>query len=90
MESAIRSKRATTASLLLDAPVKVELSDNEVWEPQNYDQSFRGRVTLREAFARSSNAATVRLSESVGRRNVLRAARDVAALCEAVPRFLVA
>jgi penicillin-binding protein 1A len=32
---------------------------------------------MREAFARSSNAATVRLSESVGRANVIRAARDL-------------
>ena len=32
---------------------------------------------MREAFARSSNAATVRLSESVGRANVMRAAREL-------------
>jgi len=32
---------------------------------------------LREAFARSSNAATVRLAETVGRDNVIRAARDL-------------
>jgi len=32
---------------------------------------------LREAFARSSNAATVRLSQAVGRPNVIRAARDL-------------
>ena len=38
---------------------------------------YRGNITLREAFARSSNAATVRLSESVGRGNVLRAAREL-------------
>jgi penicillin-binding protein 1A len=38
---------------------------------------YRGSISLREAFARSSNAATVRLSEAVGRRNVIRAARDL-------------
>jgi penicillin-binding protein 1A len=32
---------------------------------------------MREAFARSSNAATVRLSQAVGRDNVIRAARDL-------------
>ncbi|QIL03320.1 penicillin-binding protein [Sphingomonas sinipercae] len=47
------------------------------WTPVNVDGVYRGPITLREAFARSSNAATVRLSESVGRSNVLRAARDL-------------
>jgi penicillin-binding protein 1A len=32
---------------------------------------------VREAFARSSNAATVRLAQQVGRANVIRAARDL-------------
>ena len=39
--------------------------------------SIAGDITLRDAFARSSNAATVRLSEAVGRGNVLRAAREL-------------
>jgi penicillin-binding protein 1B len=75
--AAIRSKRATTASLLLDSPVKVELSDNEVWEPQNYDEHFRGRVTLREAFERSLNVPTVRLTTDVGAKRVVSTAEDL-------------
>ena len=47
------------------------------WPPLNSDRVYRGRITLREAFARSSNAATVRLSQQVGRANVIRAARDL-------------
>jgi penicillin-binding protein 1A len=47
------------------------------WTPENSDRVYRGRMTLREAFARSSNAATVRLEEAVGRNNVIRAARDL-------------
>ncbi len=47
------------------------------WSPANNDRVYRGEISLREAFARSSNAATVRLSESVGRANVLRAAREL-------------
>jgi len=47
------------------------------WTPVNSDRVYRGEITLREAFARSSNAATVRLSEQVGRGNVIRAARDL-------------
>ena len=47
------------------------------WSPENSDGVYRGRITLREAFARSSNAATVRLAQEVGRDNIIRAARDL-------------
>jgi len=62
----------TADSLIDDSPVTIE-----GWTPVNSDRVYRGRITLREAFARSSNAATVRLSQSVGRANVIRAARDL-------------
>ena len=76
--AAIASKKATTASLLLDAPLKVELSRKETWEPQNYDEGFRGRVTLRESFERSLNVPTVRLTRDVvGLRRVANTAEEV-------------
>ncbi|HYH06545.1 MAG TPA: PBP1A family penicillin-binding protein [Thermoanaerobaculia bacterium] len=74
--AAIASKRVTTASLLLDTPVKIELSGNEVWEPQNYDEAFRGRVTLRESFERSLNVPTVRMTNDIGLRRVASTAKD--------------
>ena len=62
----------TPDSLIDDRPITIN-----GWTPVNSDGVYRGRITLREAFARSSNAATVRLSEAVGRANVIRAARDL-------------
>jgi penicillin-binding protein 1A len=62
----------TPDSMIEDSPVTIE-----GWTPVNSDRVYRGKITLREAFARSSNAATVRLSQSVGRANVIRAARDL-------------
>jgi penicillin-binding protein 1A len=59
-------------SIIEDKPITIA-----GWTPVNSDGVYRGRITLREAFARSSNAATVRLSEAVGRNNVIRAARDL-------------
>jgi penicillin-binding protein 1A len=47
------------------------------WQPKNYGDRYRGTLKLRDAFALSSNVAAVRLSERVGRRNVIRAARDL-------------
>ncbi len=68
--AAIASKRATPSSLLLDAPVTVKLGGDQTWEPHNYDEQFRGRVTLRESFERSLNVPTVRLTQQVGLRRV--------------------
>ena len=62
----------TPDSIIEDRPITIG-----GWTPANSDGIYRGSITLREAFARSSNAATVRLSESVGRANVLRAAREL-------------
>ena len=59
-------------SMIEDKPITVD-----GWTPANSDGIYRGDVTLREAFARSSNSAAVRLSERVGRGNVLRAAREL-------------
>jgi penicillin-binding protein 1A len=62
----------TPDSMIEDSPVTIG-----GWTPVNSDRVYRGPITLREAFARSSNAATVRLSQQVGRSNVIRAARDL-------------
>lgn len=62
----------TPDSLIEDKPITIG-----GWAPENSDRVFRGKMTLREAFARSSNAATVRLAQEVGINNVIRAARDL-------------
>jgi penicillin-binding protein 1B len=72
--AAVQSRKATTSSLLLDAPLKIELAGERTWEPQNYDEDFRGRVTLRESFERSLNVPTVRLTERIGLRRVVNTA----------------
>ena len=53
-----------------DAPVRV--GD---WEPQNYNDTYRGELTLREAFYRSSNSVAVQIAEETGRGHVARLAR---------------
>ncbi len=62
----------TPDDMIDDTPITVD-----GWTPANSDGVYRGKITLREAFARSSNAAAVRLSERVGRGQVLRAAREL-------------
>jgi len=54
-----------------DAPIEVA-----GWTPANYDGEYRGAMSVREAFARSSNVAAVRVAQRVGTREVARTARE--------------
>ena len=64
--AAIERKKFTNSSLLLDTPVTIELASGKKWEPHNYDQRYRGRVTLREAFEKSLNVPTIRMADRLG------------------------
>jgi penicillin-binding protein 1B len=74
--AAIESRQYTPASLLLDAPLRVQLTGNRTWEPHNYDERFRGRVTVREAFEESLNVPTIRMTDEVGLARVVRTVED--------------
>ncbi|MBX3561431.1 MAG: transglycosylase domain-containing protein [Sphingomonas sp.] len=68
---------AFRAGLTPDMPVDdvpIRLGD---WQPRNYGNAYRGRITLREAVAQSSNSVAVQVQERVGRDAVIRAARDL-------------
>jgi penicillin-binding protein 1C len=56
---ALERRLLTAASLLLDAPVKLE-SGAALYMPQNYDRSFKGPVSVRTALASSLNVPAVR------------------------------
>jgi penicillin-binding protein 1A len=47
------------------------------WKPKNDDGRYLGQIPLRRAFARSSNVVAARLTQEVGVRNVIKAARDL-------------
>ncbi|WP_444858701.1 transglycosylase domain-containing protein [Sphingosinicella sp.] len=55
------------------------------WTPRNYSDSYRGRISLREAVAHSSNSVAVQVQERVGRDAVIRAARDLGITSELRP-----
>jgi 1A family penicillin-binding protein len=64
-----------TSQLVLDAPLRMQLSRNDVWEPSNYDGTYEGNVSLRHALVRSRNIPTIRLANEVGIDDVARTAR---------------
>jgi penicillin-binding protein 1A len=61
------------ASMVDDDPVEVAVG-RTVWRPANYSDNYAGQVTLRRALTLSANAATVRVSRTVGEPAVLRLA----------------
>lgn len=65
----------TPASLVDDAPVRIDQGNGMVWTPANYGDDYGGRMTLARALARSANAATVRVSRAVGEGRVVAVAR---------------
>jgi penicillin-binding protein 1B len=64
--AAIASRAVTPATIIEDAPVEIRLASNQVWRPRNYDQQFRGPVTVREAFEKSLNVPAIRVAQLVG------------------------
>jgi penicillin-binding protein 1A len=68
---------ALRAGMTPDSPIEDRPLRIGKWQPKNYQDRYRGTLTLRDALAVSSNVASVRLAERVGRENVIRAARDL-------------
>lgn len=59
-------------SLVSEVPITVG-----GWSPRNFDGRSNRVLTLRDAFAISSNIAAVRVAQTAGHRAVVRAARDL-------------
>jgi penicillin-binding protein 1B len=72
-----RGAEALTASAILDdSPISVQ-AGTAVWRPQNYDNRFHGRVSVREALAHSYNIPAVRAAINAGVPNVIKTAANI-------------
>ena len=56
----------TPATILIDAPIEVDVGGGRVWRPKNASNQFYGPTPLRTGIERSRNLMTVRLAEEVG------------------------
>ncbi len=56
----------TTASVIDDSQVEYESGQEKAWKPKNYDNTYRGPVTMREALTDSINVVSVKILERIG------------------------
>jgi 1A family penicillin-binding protein len=56
----------TPATVVQDQPISMRDDLGRVWAPQNFDNRFRGSVTLRTALGNSLNIPAVRVLEHIG------------------------
>lgn len=61
--------------LIDDSPISITIPGQPAWEPGNYDNQFKGIITLTQSLAESRNIPAVVLSEEVGREAVSTVAR---------------
>ncbi|MDD9977917.1 MAG: PBP1A family penicillin-binding protein [Boseongicola sp.] len=54
------------ATIIIDAPIEVDVGGGRVWRPKNASNQFYGPTPLRTGIERSRNLMTVRLAEEVG------------------------
>jgi len=64
--AAIDSKKLTAASIIDDSPVEYDSGRDKAWKPKNYDNIYRGAVTMRTALTDSINVVSVKILESIG------------------------
>jgi len=65
----------TVATLLRDAPIRIELGPFEEWRPRNADGDFEGHITMWEAFIWSRNLPAIGIIREVSARRVIERAQ---------------
>ena len=64
--AAALEKGFTAATVIDDSPVEYPAGLGKTWSPKNYDNNYRGPVTMREALTNSINVVSVKILEKIG------------------------
>lgn len=65
--SAALEKGYTPATVINDAPLVFDTVETggEAWEPKNYDGTYDGPITMRQALTRSKNLVSIRILQAI-------------------------
>jgi penicillin-binding protein 1A len=69
--TAFASGRYTPDSIISDSPVSYDDGSSDRYFPQNYDRTFKGAMTVRQALAQSRNIPAIVLGQKVGLEKVI-------------------
>ncbi|MGL4651533.1 MAG: transglycosylase domain-containing protein, partial [Caldilineaceae bacterium] len=69
--TALNDNLISPSTVLWDLEVEYDISEDETYKPQNYDEKFHGPVTARTAVANSYNIPAVKLLDQVGVQRML-------------------
>lgn len=84
--AAALDKGYTPATVFIDAPLVFEAAGPGIfWEPQNYDRTFTGPLTLRKALTQSRNIVTVKILKYIGAEYVIDYAKNLGMAGEFTP-----
>ena len=64
--AAALDKGMTPASIIDDSQAEYDSGKAKAWKPKNYDNVYRGPVTMREALTNSINVVSVKILETIG------------------------
>ena len=64
--SAALDKGLTPATIIDDSQAEYDSGKEKAWKPKNYDNIYRGPVTMREALTNSINVVSVKILETIG------------------------
>ncbi|MBI4213506.1 MAG: PBP1A family penicillin-binding protein [Chloroflexi bacterium] len=70
-------KGFSPATVVMDEPIAFAESNGRVWQPKNFDDRFRGPVTLRRALGNSLNIPAVKVLQYAGLPEALTLARKM-------------
>ena len=72
--AALDNNRFAT-DVLDDNAITVRERDGKIWDPENYDKTFQGPMTLREGFKKSRNLIAIKLAQEIRPRRIASYAR---------------
>jgi penicillin-binding protein 1A len=75
--AAALDKGLTPATVIDDSQVEYESGQEKAWKPKNYDNVYRGPVTMREALTESINVVSVKILEQIGVQSAIEYAKKL-------------
>lgn len=75
--TAFATGKYTPDSMINDSPVSFNDGGRERYQPQNYDRTFRGSMSIRQALAQSRNVPAIVMGQKVGIKKVIDVSRKL-------------